>query len=92
MPQFDALPIGLDAGLIMMLISKVLMTDSRSMLRGGKYHIAGGWARASFDKRLPVGGQRVGEAVGGQGGGWARQWVGGECSGWVGSAVISQSN
>ena len=64
-----------------MPISKVLMTDSRPLLRGGKYHIVGEWVRASFDEGLPVGGQRVDEAVGGQGGGCARQWVGGQCSG-----------
>ena len=41
-----------------MPILMVLITDSRPLSRGGKYHIVGGWVRTLFD-RLPVGGRRV---------------------------------
>ena len=68
----------------------VLMTDSRPLSRGGKYHTVGGWVRTLFD-RLPVGGGRMCKAEvvdfvrRWAADGFVRQWV-------VGSTVISQSN
>ena len=59
----------------------VLMTDSRPLSRGGKYHTVEGWVRTLFG-RLLVGGGRVckAEVVD-----FVRRWV-------VSSTVISQSN